>query len=192
MEVWPDQTCQATLRLVSDEGTRALWPHDFVLRLRVTVSRKLEIALEVENWSGQPFSYEEALHTYLAIRDIRQTRVKGLQGAEYLDKVDGFRRRREEAPAILFEGETDRVYLSTTSLCTVDDPTAGRLLLIGKEGSQTTVVWNPWETKASALPDLGSDVWPRFVCVETANAGENAVTLEHGGTHVMRAIVSVE
>jgi D-hexose-6-phosphate mutarotase len=192
VEQWPDQTCQATLRLVSDDATRALWPHDFVLRLRVTVGRKLQMALEIENWSGAPFTYEEALHTYLAIRDIRQTRVTGLHQVEYLDKVDGFKRKRQDAPDVRFEGETDRVYLSTDSICSVDDPTSGRVLLVAKDGSQTTVVWNPWEEKASALADLGSDVWPRFVCVESANASENAVTLQHGESHVMRVTISVE
>lgn len=191
VETWPDQTCQATFRLLSSEPTHAVWPFDFILRLRVTVSKRLELSLEVENWSGQPFTYEEALHTYLAVRDVRQTKVTGLQGADYLDKANGYVRRREDASAISFQGETDRVYLNTEASCGIDDPSAARLIRVAKEGSRSTVVWNPWEAKAAALADLGKDVRPEFVCLETANAGENAVTLQHGETHVMRAVISV-
>jgi D-hexose-6-phosphate mutarotase len=192
VDVWPDQTCHATLRLVSSDQTRAVWPHDFVVRFRVTVGRKLEMALEVENWSGAPFQYEEALHTYFALRDVHQASVIGLQGAEYKDKVDAFALKREEPPAIRFTGETDRLYINTTSTCLIDDAAAGRRLLIGKTGSATTVVWNPWDAKTKALPDLGDEEWLRFCCVETCNAAENAVTLAHGETHVMTATVAVE
>lgn len=192
VELAPDQTCRAVLRLVSNEQTRALWPHDFILRFRLTVGRKLEMSLEVENWSGGPFSYEEALHTYLAIRDVHQTGVIGLQGTEYIDKVDLFSRKREQPAAVRFTGETDRVYLNTTALCTVDDAAAGRRLTVSKSGSGTTVVWNPWEAKAKALADLGDDEWLRFVCVETCNAAENAVTLAHAETHVMSATIGLE
>jgi glucose-6-phosphate 1-epimerase len=146
----------------------------------------------VENWSGAPFTFEEALHTYLAVRDIHQTGVIGLQGTEYIDKVDAFTRKREEPAAVRFTGETDRVYLNTTALCTVDDASAGRRLSIAKSGSQTTVVWNPWEAKAKALADLGDDEWLRFVCVETCNAADNAVTLAHAETHVMSASIGLE
>jgi D-hexose-6-phosphate mutarotase len=192
IDLWPDQTCQVTLHLVATEQTRALWPADFVARFRLTIGRRLEMALEVENWSGQAFTFEEALHTYLTIRDVHQTSVIGLQGTEYIDKVDGGQRKCEQAPAIRFTGETDRVYLHTSAQCTVDDAAAGRRLTVAKSGSHTTVVWNPWEAKSKALADLGDDDWLRFCCVETCNAAENAITLEHGETHVMTATIGVE
>lgn len=192
LEIWPDETCQVTLRLVANEQTRALWPHDFILRFRVTISRKLEMALEVENWSGQTMVFEEALHTYLAVRDIHNTAVIGLQGSEYLDKVDSLIRKPEQGAAIRFTGETDRIYLHTSNPCTVDDAAAGRRLQVTPSGSATTVVWNPWIAKAAALPDLGDDEWLRFVCVETANANENRVTLAHGETHTMTATIALE
>jgi D-hexose-6-phosphate mutarotase len=54
------------------------------------------------------------------------------------------------------------------------------------------VVWNPWEAKARSLADLGAEAWPHFVCVEPANAAENAVTLAPGGVHRMEMVVRVE
>jgi glucose-6-phosphate 1-epimerase len=62
---------------------------------------------------------------------------------------------------------------------------------VEKSGSATTVVWNPWIAKAAAMPDFGDDEWPRMACIETANAGANAITLAPGAKHAMRAIVSL-
>jgi glucose-6-phosphate 1-epimerase len=41
---------------------------------------------------------------------------------------------------------------------------------VSKQGSQTTVVWNPWTKKSAAMPDFGDDEWPQMLCIETANA----------------------
>ncbi len=189
---WVDQVVTVVLRLVADDATRALWPHDFVLRHRITIGSTLEMALEVESWSGEPFTFEEALHTYLAVHDVRQVAVSGLGGGEYLDKTDAFQRKRQGAAPIRLEGETDRIYVATRTACAVDDPASDRRLRVRKEGSATTVLWNPWEAKAAALSDLGNDEWPRMLCIETANAAEDAVTLAPGEVHVMRAVVEVE
>jgi glucose-6-phosphate 1-epimerase len=191
VEKWPDDTVEVILRLVSDDATRALWPHDFVLRHRIFIGRQLEMALEVENWSEGPFTFEEALHTYVAVRDVRQARVSGLAGIEYLDKVDALQRKKQGSEPIALTGETDRVYLNTTGDCVIDDPVGDRKLRVSKEGSATTVVWNPWVEKAKAMSDFGDEEWPGMLCVETANAGENAVTLGPTEAHVMRAVVGL-
>jgi len=52
--------------------------------------------------------------------------------------------------------------------------------VVGKSGSATTVVWNPWVAKAKAMPDFGDDEWTGMLCVETANAMDGAVTLAPG------------
>jgi glucose-6-phosphate 1-epimerase len=191
VERWQDDTVELVFRLVADEVTRAVWPYDFVLRHRIFVGRHLEMALEVENWSGSPLEFEEALHTYLAVRDVRIARTTGLAGIEYLDKVDAFARKTQDGEPIVIEGETDRVYLNTTGACLVEDPIADRRIRVGKEGSATTVVWNPWIEKAKAMADFGDEEWPRMLCMETANAAENKVTLANGQAHVMRAVIAL-
>ena len=50
------------------------------------------------------------------------------------------------------------------------------------------LLWNPWTAKAARLTDLG-DVWPGMLCIETANAAENSVTLAPGATHAMNATI---
>jgi glucose-6-phosphate 1-epimerase len=75
---------------------------------------------------------------------------------------------------------------------TIEDPGWGRRIQIAKSGSRTTVVWNPWIAKAAAMPDFGDDEWPGMLCVETANVGEQAVTLAPGATHVMTTTLELD
>ena len=185
-------TVTLILRLDADETTRALWPHDFILRHRITFGAQLTMQLEVENTSGEPFQFEEALHTYLAVADVREIGITGLEDTGYLDKVDAFARKQQTAGPIRITGETDRVYLHTRTTCVLDDPKLARRITIEKSGSDTTVVWNPWIAKAKAMADFGDDEWPAMLCIETANAGESAITLAPGAVHTMRATLSAQ
>src|SRR4051812_26105965 len=146
-----DDRASVTLSLRSNERTRALWPHDFGARYTVSIGATLDIALEVTNESPGPFKFEEALHSYFAVGDVRRARVGGLEGAEFLDKVTGNTRRRQPDSPIEFTGETDRVYLHTPATAVVDDPALGRRIRVAKSGSHTTVVWNPWTAKAKSM-----------------------------------------
>lgn len=180
------------LRLDVAGATHPAWPYAYELRYRITVGGTLEMVLEMRNASGQAAAYEEALHTYLAVSDVRQVSIVGLAGTEYLDKTDGMRRKTQGADPLRITGETDRVYLNTQAICVVDDPAGGRRLIVEKRGSDGTVVWNPWDAKAQAMPDFGDDEWPLMLCIETCNAADHAVTLPPGHHHEMRAAIRSE
>lgn len=186
-----DEVVTAVLQLQSSAQTRALWPHDFTLRHRIAIGRTLTMTLEVENTGPEPFTFENALHTYFAVGDVRETTTAGLENAEYLDKTDGLQRKNQGSEPIRITQETDRLYENTRKTCVLDDPSARRQITVAKSGSNTTVVWNPWIGKAAAMTDFGHNEWPRMLCIETANAGANAITLAPGKTHAMRAVVSV-
>jgi glucose-6-phosphate 1-epimerase len=100
-------------------------------------------------------------------------------------------RRRQDAAPVRITGETDRVYLATRAACTVDDSRGRRTLVVDKAGSATTVVWNPWREKAKGMSDFGPDEWRAMLCIETANAADDAVTLAPGARHEMRATLRV-
>jgi hypothetical protein len=72
------------------------------------------------------------------------------------------------------------------------DPHSPRRITVSKTGSRTTVVWNPWIDKAKAMPDFGDDEWPNMLCIETANAADDAVTLAPGKSHVMIARINAQ
>ncbi|MBK9205901.1 MAG: hypothetical protein IPL73_26500 [Candidatus Obscuribacter sp.] len=42
------------------------------------------------------------------------------------------------------------------------------------------------------MADMEPDGWQRMVCVETANAGVNAIVLGPGQSHTMQATISID
>ena len=178
-----------TMSIENDAQMRALWPFDFRLVLRATFGAKLQVLLTVINTGRAPLTFEAALHTYYATGDATTVRISGLDGVRYRDKVDGGREHVQEGD-IAIAGETDRVYLDTTSAVEIHDPTLRRRIAISKADSQSTVVWNPWIEKAHTLADLQDDEWKRMVCVETANVAPAAVALQPGEQHTIALTVT--
>jgi D-hexose-6-phosphate mutarotase len=176
------------LRLTDDEATRAsAWPHRFEAVYTVVLGARLSLALQVTNRSDEAVVFEEALHTYLDVGDIRDVEVSGLEGAAFVDRAAGPAPVSGEPGPVRFGSETDRTYLDTRAPVTVHDPGAGRSVVISKDGSAATVVWNPWIDKAAALADFGDHDWKTMLCVEACNVGDAAVHLAPRGSHTMVA-----
>ena len=164
--------------------------HEVEVAYLVTVGRSLTTTLIATNRSTMPLNITEAMHSYLAVGDLRQISVEGLAGVDYIDRV-AHNRDQQPAGAIRFNGEFDRTFLNTATPVTVIDPVLKRRLVVSKQGSQSTVVWNPGEEKIRTFKDLADHQWPMFVCVETANASDNVVTVAPGTSHLMQAEISV-
>lgn len=182
--VLPDGAAVIGLALVETEATRSQWGPRARCSIQMTVGNTLKAALTTENLGSEDFVIGEALHTYFQIGDIADIRVHGLDGAEYLDKVAGNTRTRQHG-AVTFAGETDRVYVNTESECVIEDPRLKRRIVVAKSGSGSTVVWTPWAEKADKMGDFGPDGWRAVVCVESANALENVVTVKAGERHTL-------
>ena len=181
----PAGVSEITLTLASDAKTLGILPIAFDLEFHVKASTGLTMELTVHNAGREPFTFEEALHTYLAVSDVRRIHIDGLQKTPYIDKVGGTREMPGAADPIRITAETDRVYLNTPSTCVVHDPGWNRSLRVAKTNSNSTVVWNPWIDKAKAMPDFGDDEWPNMLCVESANVGPNSITLAPGQRHTL-------
>ena len=190
----PSGSIEAVLSLEEDGKSRPSWTSPFSLRLSVLVDRAaLRLRLETSNPGRAALSITEALHSYFSVGDVRQTSVLGLEGSAYLDTAGG--QRVERGPSrqpVTFSAETDRQYRDRSQTTVIVDPVLKRRIRVHKSGSGTTVVWNPWIEKAHRMEDFGDEEWPGMVCVETANAGEAAVTVAPGATHGMEATISVE
>jgi glucose-6-phosphate 1-epimerase len=187
-----DGAVELHLTLPPDDSTRELGYADFYLTLHLAIGSHLEMELEVRNTSGQDLPFEEALHSYFAVGDIHQVSLFGLEGTTYLDKTDAFRSKQQPASPIRIAKETDQVHVNTVRTCVIEAPAWSRRIVIEKSGSATTVVWNPWIDKTRSLADMAPQDWRDMLCVETANAGENAIRLAPAATHRMRATLRVE
>jgi D-hexose-6-phosphate mutarotase len=188
-----DEAGQVVLRLgtADDASTRALWNFAFDLELIVTVGQTLNMALVTRNTGTAPFTITDALHSYFCVGDIAHTTVQGLDGCAYLDKVQNFAQATQTG-AVEFTGETDRIYIDTTAECVIEDKAWARTLRVAKQGSASTVVWNPWSEREKAFADMAAGEHREMLCVETCNAGPDQVTLAPGGTHSLVAMVSVD
>ena len=189
--VEPDGDAIIRLGLACGPATSPHLRHDYAVAFEIRLGSTLSMALSVTNPGEAPVTFEEALHTYLAVGDVRRAAVEGLEGASYVDKVDGGRRKTQGANPVAIDSETDRLYLDTEAEALLTDPVFGRRIRVAKTGSRSTVVWNPWVAKSKAMPDFGDDEWPGMICVETANAADNAVTLPAHTSHVMTAAISI-
>jgi len=170
--------------LTDGEAATPWWNPGLRARLEMHLGTELAVELFTRNSGDEPVRLEEALHTYLSVGDITRVCVRGLDGAHYLDTVGEPTRRRQEGNIVL-DREIDRQYASEAAV-TVEDPAWGRTLIVEKEGSATTVVWNPWIEKSKRLADLPDEAYLGFLCVEAANAGAGAVELAPGAEHVLR------
>lgn len=176
-----DGSAVLELVLTDSDATRSFWPGQFEARFTVVVGSALEMTLATTNRSSDSMKFEEALHSYFSVSDVRQVKITGLENAAYFDTVGGGRvAKKESAQPIAVTGETDRVYLNNPSTVVIDDAGFGRKIQIRKSGSNSTVLWTPWTEKAKAMPDFGDSEWPGMLCVESANVWDNAVTLLPG------------
>ena len=186
-----DGRVEITLALTPNDGTRGFGFSAFSLRFHATIGETLEMQLETRNDAPELLTYEEALHSYFAVGDVRHGSVSGLEGTSYIDKTDGFQRKTQGREPVRIAKETDQVHVNTQATCVIHDPLWGRRIAIEKSGSASTVVWNPWIEKTKSMSDMAPDEWREMICVETANAAENAVHLPAGESHKMTATIRV-
>lgn len=187
-------TAEATevrFRLSANATPRAQWPQATELELFIRIGRALDVELTTRNKEVVPVTISEALHTYFEVSDIGDVAVHGLDGLAYIDKVDRSARKQQAGPVTL-GGEVDRIYLRSTADCVIDDAGWRRRVRIAKSGSRSTVVWNPWIDKAAKMGDLGDDGYRHMLCVESANAADDAVEIGAGGEHTLGVRYSVE
>ncbi|XAR51914.1 Glucose-6-phosphate 1-epimerase [Bertholletia excelsa] len=176
----PPANSQSTVDLIlkSTEDDLKTWPHRFELRLRICLNAgKLTLVSRVRNTDNKAFSFMFALRNYFSVSDISEVRVEGLETLDYFDNLLQKERYTEQADAITFDGEIDRVYLSTPTKIAIIDHEKKRTIVLRKEGMPDAVVWNPWDRKAKALPDLGDEDYKTMLCVDSA-AIEAPITLK--------------
>jgi glucose-6-phosphate 1-epimerase len=166
------------------------WPASVSLSARIRIGEKLEVSLTTMNNSEREIRFTEGLHTYFYVSDIENVRVLGLEDCEYIDLTDRNKRRQQSGP-IVFEGELGRIFVDCDKTSVIEDRKLGRAIHVAGAGSQSIAVWNPWLETASKMTDLGSEGWRSMVCIETANALENAILIQPGQHHTTTAIYSV-
>jgi glucose-6-phosphate 1-epimerase len=165
-----------------DENIQSMWPCPTTVEYRLVISNTLTMELTTFNKSNQAIKLGQALHTYFNVGDVTRTVVNGLEDTTYLDKPEGFRRKIQKG-LVRIDSEVDRIYLDTATDVIIDN--GKRKITIQKQGSRSTVVWNPGYEVAERMGDLGKNGYLEMLCVESANAAEDMVTITPGESHTL-------
>lgn len=190
-EFVPEADGSVSVRLRLPEYPEAATYPPFELEYVVKVSQELSLELVVGNKSTEDrLEFEGCLHPYFAVEDISAVSVVGLEGCTYLDRVADFARKVETERAIRISSEVDRTYLNAPGSIEIHDARFGRMIRMEKTNSTSTVVWNPWITKAQQLPDFGSEEYRNMVCVEPGNVASNKIALQPGESSSLKVRLS--
>jgi glucose-6-phosphate 1-epimerase len=196
VEAVPDGRYPALkLALEAEANDRVDWPYAARAELTVRLGRSLAVELLTVNLGDKAFALTNALHSYFRVGDIADVSIAGLADRPFIDQLDTGRtmvRTKSEAGDVVISAEIDRIYQQTPDAVDIADRSLARRIRIAKRGSLSTVVWNPWTEKSARLGDMGQDGYRNMVCVETANAGADRVTLAPGERHLITAEISVE
>lgn len=183
----PDKnTTEIILQLQSSAESLALWPYQFKVLLRITIGSTLTVALTTINCDVQTFTISSALHSYFAVSDIDNVSVQGLDDREYWDALTD--ENKIQKGEIHISEEVDRVYQKVEEPLMVHD--VNRTIHIETAGSSSTVVWNPWKDKSMRMADMENNAYKTMLCIETANALEDARDLAPGEEQTLKAIIS--
>ena len=93
-----------------------------------------------------------------------------------------FKEKTQFGP-ITVEQEVDRIYQRVDKPLLIDDKIWNRHIHITHSGSATSVIWNPWVDVSHNSKDLQDDDYQQFICVETANAAEDIVSVAPGDAY---------
>jgi len=106
----PDGSVSLRFRLPDCPEASAFQPFNVDYIVTVSESLKLELAV-TNNSKTEEFVFENCLHTYFEIGDIKAASISGLRGTRYLDKVANLRRR----PKPMMQSTLLRKWIAFTS-----------------------------------------------------------------------------
>lgn len=191
LEVTADESTRLFLTLGDSPQTLSLWPHAFSFTAIITVGRLLDVQLVTQNRSQTNMICSGALHSYFHLADAARTQITGLENARYIDKLSDMSISTQDQPLRVNQA-MDRIYFDTVSDCIIHDDNQQRQIRISKQGSHSTVVWNPGKEAAAGMNDFDDNGYENMVCVETANAAPDSVSIKPGDSHTLQTTIGTQ
>ena len=189
---------ELVLGLSADAETRRLWPYDFDLEYRITLTDRLRLELKTVNTGKETFQFTTGFHPYFAIGDRDRTVVTGTDGMRFCDS------RKTRALDSVWHGDLpllssfDHVFVEKgpTAFHAIEDAARGRRIELSSGGAARLVVWNPGsEEPAEENPapgKLAAGDWRRLICVEPAILWKEAArSVAPGASFVLWAAIAL-
>ncbi|MBR2838943.1 MAG: hypothetical protein IKE55_09185 [Kiritimatiellae bacterium] len=186
---YSEEKTEVTLGIRSDGDTRAIWPHDFDLEVKVSVTMKLNLSMKTTNTGSAPFDFSCGFHPYFRLRDRDETVVRGLDGAPFVDGTTEEFREGVQSGDLRLTFAPDHIFTAGDAPrheYAILDERAGRAVAIASRGNGRTVVWNAGDER---LPDMAADDWRKFVCVEPVSDWPGGRTLAPGAAYTLEMAI---
>lgn len=146
---------------------------DLEARLELEFGMELRLRLTVRNSGTVRHECTAALHSYFKISHIGNIRVLSREEAHAPEELRA---------GIQPRGDYDRIFEGTAGPYRIEDSGCDSFIIVNKEKSRSTVIWNPGPEKSAAMSDMGAAGAATMVCVEAARAAGDRMVLEAGGT----------
>lgn len=188
---YSDEMTEITLGILSDEETKKLWPHDFDLEIKISVSMKLNLKLTTRNTGSIPFDFSCGFHPYLSVRERDSVAIRGLDGCTFVDGHDTELKEKTQSGDFKVDFAPDHIFTlkpSPKHEFAILDPGLQRAIAIVSSGNAKAVVWNCGSNVKIA--DFAADDWRRYVCVEPVNEWPGGGSLAPGERHEL--IVAIQ
>ena len=181
-----NNTVELKLVLSDTKKSREVWNHKFELEVTIILSESLNISLKTTNLDKEEFMITQALHTYFSVSSIKNIHIKGLEDEEYYDAL--LNSTNKESKSIVINREIDRVYQHKNREIILYD--GKKIILLKTQGSESTIVWNPWIKKCSTMSNMQKNDYKSFVCIESANAFDDFKLIKSSQNHTLSLTVS--
>ena len=157
------------------------------VQLQLEISRNLlQITLTTKNISAVEQPLTQALHSYFLVSDCADIELQGLKNCAYFDKLDAGALKTQSQTLANIQS-IDNIYHHSGTV-TISDPTMARNIVVTKQSSRSTGVWNP----GSAAGELAIVRGQQFVCVEAANTEVDQLVLSPGQKVSLQQSIIIE
>lgn len=190
--VLPGGETQLHLTLKQNPKMKILWKHSFLAEMIITIGHSLNVEFRCTNTSKEQLNYTGALHSYFAVSDISNIKIKGLSGHQYYNGMKATVPSTQQEELLVIQKEENRRYIDTTSDCIIEDSGLSRKIRVGKTGSRVTVVWNPGEEMAKKISDMPDDGYKTMVCVEAVNAYDDIIIVQPKEHRSLSTTIAIE
>ncbi len=176
------------LSLTDSEETREIWPYQFEVVLKATLTDTVKLELITKNTGAEAFSYRAALHTYLNISAPQACQLSGLN-KHYTDSLNAGHPETGDG-TLLIDKPIDSIYQKAEQAIVLDDSGFKRQLTIANTGNDSEVVWNPWIAGAKAFADMPDDGYQTMLCVESAITRPEGQNVAAGEVHTLTTVIA--
>jgi len=168
--------------------TREIWPYQFELTLKATLTETLQLELISKNTGEKDFTYNAALHTYFNISAPESCQISGLN-KHFTDKLNAGQLKKGDG-SLQINAPIDSIYQKAADSVVLSDNGLHRQLHIENSGNDSEVLWTPWVEGAQAFADMPDDGYQTMFCIESAITNKGGQNVAAGQTHTLSTVIS--